>query len=170
MVTFLVLMLLPACTVLVSCVVLPPSCSDDIVSVDGVEVFVDGYFCCPALLRLAVGLTLSALVGLSVWSGPACFQPFFLLAALALHGFFVGVLLYQVVFEGTVICKSAACDDVRRVPVGLFSCVGSCIVTLALRAGVRVAGLNKVKKRPGKRGCVDHLCSLSLFLPCQVSG
>ena len=42
---------------------------------------VDGYFCCTALLRLAAGLTLSALVGLSVWSGPACFQPFFLVSA-----------------------------------------------------------------------------------------
>ena len=37
------------------------------VSVDGLEVFfVDGWFCCLALLRLAAGLTLSALVGLCV--------------------------------------------------------------------------------------------------------
>ena len=47
------------------------------VSVDGLEVcFVDGWFCCPASLRLAAGLTLTVLVGLCVWSGPACFQPF----------------------------------------------------------------------------------------------
>ena len=144
------------------------------VSVDGVEEFVvDEWFCCLALLRLAAGLTLSALVGLCVWSGPACFQPFSLLGALVLHGSFVVVLLYQVVFDGTVTCISAArcsIDDVRRVPVGLLSCVGSCMVLLALRLVVRVAGLCKVKKLPGKRDYKAHLCSLLLFLPCQVSG
>ena len=82
------------------------------------------------------------------------------------------MLLYQVVLDGTVICKSAACcssDDVRRVAVGLLSCVGSCMVLLALRAVVRVAGPSKVKI-PGKRDHVAHLCSFLLFLPCQVSG
>ena len=123
------------------------------VSVDGVEVFVvDGCSCCPALLRLAAGLTLSALVGLSVWSRPACFQPFFLLVEFALLGSFVVVLLYQVVFEGMV----ATCAS------WFVCCVGSCMVTLALRAGVRVAGPSNVKKQQG-------LCCSSLFLPVVSS-
>ena len=144
------------------------------VSVDGLEVrFVDGWFCCPASLRLAAGLTLSALVGLCVWSGPACFQPFSLLAALVLHGSFVVVLIYQVVFDGLVLCISAACcssDELLRMPVGLLPCVGSCIVLLALQFRVRVAGPYKVKKLPGKRDFDAHLCSLFMLLPFQVSG
>ena len=144
------------------------------VSVDGLEVFfVDGWICCPALLRLAAGLTLSAHVGLCVWSGPACFQPFSLLAALVLHGSFVVVLLYQVVFDGLVLCISAPCcssDELRRVPVDVLPCVGSCIVLLALQFMVRVAGPCKVKKLPGKSDFHAHLCSLLLFLPCRVSG
>ena len=120
---------------------------------------------CPALLRLAAGLTLSAFVGLCVWSGPVCFQPFSLLAVIVLHSSFVGMLLYKVVFDGLVLCISAACcssDELRRVPVELLPCVGSCIVLLALRFVVRVAGPCKVQKLPGKRDL--------LFLPCQVRG
>ena len=144
------------------------------VSVDGLEVcFVDGWFCCPASLRLAAGLTLTVLVGLCVWSGPACFQPFSLLAAIVLHGDVVVVKIYQVVFEGLVLCISAAwcsSDELLRMPVGLLPCVGSCILLLALQIRDRVAGPYKVKKLPGKWDFDAHLRSLFMFLPFQISG